>query len=105
MGIPKTVKTNNTLEVSETTKRKYFRSLMEQVHALRQAMEKSDFDSIREICHRVRGSASLFGLKELGEACRWMEEASIQKKIEQLVHGFQIIEVIVSQNAGPTEVA
>jgi len=91
------------LEVSETTKKRYFRNLQAQVYNLRQAMEKSDLGAVREICHRIRGSASLFGLKELGEACRAMEEASIQQKLEEVVESFQVIEVIVSQNAAPLD--
>lgn len=100
MAMPKR---DNILEVSETTKKRYFRNLQGQVYNLRQAMEKSDLEAVREICHRVRGSASLFGLKELGEACRSMEEASLQKKLEEVVESFQVIEVIVSQNAAPLE--
>lgn len=100
MAMPKR---DNVLEVSETTKKRYFRNLLDQIHNLRLAMERSDFDTVREICHRVRGSASLFGLKDLGDACRWMEEASVEKKLEQLVEGFQVIEVIVARNTGLQE--
>jgi len=93
----------NVLEVSETTKKRYFRNLMQQIHSLRLAMEKSDLETVREICHRVRGSASLFGLRDLGEACKSMEEASLAKKLEEIVQNFQVIEVIVSRHAGPME--
>jgi HPt (histidine-containing phosphotransfer) domain-containing protein len=96
-------KRNNVLEVSEATKKKYFRNLADQMRNLRLAMEKSDFEKIREISHRVLGSASLFGLKDLGEACRSMEQAAIEKNLEQIVEGFQVIEVIVARNSGLAE--
>jgi HPt (histidine-containing phosphotransfer) domain-containing protein len=91
------------LEVSETTKKRYFRSLVQQIHSLRLAMEKSDLETVREICHRVRGSANLFGLGDLGEACKTMEEASLAKRLVEIVQNFQVIEVIVSRHAGPME--
>lgn len=96
-------KKHNVLEISETTKKRYFRNLLEQVHSLRLAMEMSDLETVREICHRVRGSASLFGLRDLGDACKSMEEASLAKRMEELVEGFQVIEVIVARNAAPLE--
>lgn len=84
--------------VSETTKKKYLKNLREQIRSLRLAMEKSDANAAREICHRVRGSASLFGLKDLGEACRAMEESSVQGRFDRMVEDFQVIEVIVARN-------
>lgn len=84
--------------VSEATKKKYLKNLREQIRSLRLAMEKSDAGSAREICHRIRGSASLFGLKELGDACRTMEESSAQEKFDRMVENFQVIEVIVSRS-------
>jgi len=101
MALPKE---NQSLAVSEATRRRYFQNLVKQLADLREAMEKSDFDSVREICHRMRGSASLFGLKDLGAAGREMEEAAIGRKLEEMVSGFQVIEVIVNRNAYPAEV-
>lgn len=94
---------NNVLEVSEATKRRYMRNLGEQVKDLRSAMEKSDFKSIQEICHRVQGSASLFGLKDLGEACRSMEQAAQNENLDEIVQCFQVIEVLVARNSGLAE--
>lgn len=96
-------KKNNVLEVSEATKRRYLRNLAEQLRELRSAMEKSDFKVIREICHRVQGSASLFGLSDLGEACRSMEQAATDQKLDDIVQCFQVIEVIVARNSGLAE--
>jgi HPt (histidine-containing phosphotransfer) domain-containing protein len=100
MAMPKR---DNIVEVSETTKNRYFKNLSNQIHQLRLAMEKSDNESVREICHRVRGSASLFGLKELGDACRDVEEAILANNPERIVEGFQIIEVIVGRNLNSAE--
>lgn len=88
------------LEVSENTRKRYLQNLQSQMHDLRNAMERSDFREVREICHRVRGSAGLFGLKELGDACRSMEEAVMANQPEQIVESFQVIEVIVARHAG-----
>lgn len=96
-------KRENIIEVSETTKNRYFKNLSNQIHQLRLAMEKSDNEAVREICHRVRGSASLFGLKDLGEACRDVEEACVANNPEGIVEGFQVIEVIVGRNVNPAE--
>lgn len=96
-------KRNNVLEVSEATKRRYFRNLTEQMRELRLAMEKSDFKSIQEICHRVQGSASLFGLSDLGDACRSMERAALSQDLDEMVQCFQVIEVIVARNSGLVE--
>jgi HPt (histidine-containing phosphotransfer) domain-containing protein len=96
MALPRS---HNVVEVSEATKKRYLKNLAEQITNLRRAMEKSDFATVREICHRVRGSASLFGLRDLGDACRETEEACIQNKSEGIVQGFQVIEVIVSRNS------
>jgi len=96
MALPRN---HNVVEVSETTKKRYLKNLSEQIRNLRRAMEKSDFSTVREICHRVRGSASLFGLRDLGDACRETEEACIGEKPEAVVNGFQVIEVIVSRNS------
>ena len=90
-------------EISEATKARYFSSLASQIHQLRQAMERSDNKSVREICHRVRGSASLFGLKDLGVVCRDVEEACLAENPEAIVSGFQAIEVIVSRHLSPAE--
>ena len=87
------------VEISESTKRRYFINLHEQLQNLRHAMEKSDFSAVAEICHRVRGSANLFGLKDLGEACQEMEEAAVHQDPERMVEEFQVIEVIISRNA------
>jgi HPt (histidine-containing phosphotransfer) domain-containing protein len=100
MAMPKR---DNVVEVSETTRARYFSNLAKQLHLLRQAMERSDNDSVREICHRVRGSASLFGLKDLGDACRDVEEACLKGNAEAIVSGFQTIEVIVSRHLNPAE--
>jgi len=94
---------DNVVEVSETTRARYFTNLAKQLHLLRQAMERSDNDSVREICHRVRGSASLFGLKDLGDSCRDVEEACIAHNAEAVVSGFQAIEVIVNRHLHPAE--
>lgn len=96
-------KRNNVLEVSEATKRRYFRNLTEQLRDLRSAMEKSDFKTIQEICHRVQGSASLFGLNDLGDACRSMEQAAMDQNLDEIVQCFQVIEVIVARNSGLAE--
>lgn len=100
MALPRS---HNVVEVSEATKKRYLKNLSEQIQNLRRAMEKSDYETVREICHRVRGSASLFGLRDLGEACRATEEACIASKPERVVEGFQIIEVIVSRSIPPIE--
>lgn len=96
MALPRS---HNVVEVSETTKKRYLKNLAEQISNLRRAMEKSDFGTVREICHRIRGSASLFGLRDLGDACRETEEACIADKPQAVVEGFQVIEVIVSRNS------
>ncbi|MGZ3650296.1 MAG: Hpt domain-containing protein [Bdellovibrionota bacterium] len=94
---------DNVVEVSETTRARYMKNLSTQLHLLRQAMEKSENESVREICHRIRGSAGLFGLKELGDACRDVEEACLAKNAEAIVAGFQVIEVIMQRHAIPAE--
>jgi HPt (histidine-containing phosphotransfer) domain-containing protein len=88
------------LEISTTTRNRYLKNLVSQMDLLRSAMERSDLQAVREICHRVRGSAGLFGLKDLGDACRTMEEAAMANQPEQMVEAFQVIEVIVARNAG-----
>jgi HPt (histidine-containing phosphotransfer) domain-containing protein len=96
-------KRDNVVEVSETTKNRYFTNLAKQLGILRQAMERSDNESVREICHRVSGSASLFGLKDLGDACRDVEEAVLAHNAEAIVKGVQAIEVIASRHINPAE--
>ncbi len=98
-----TANRENFVEISENTKNRYFKNLHNQIHLLRLAMERSDNDAVREICHRLRGSASLFGMKDLGDACRNVEEACLGKDAERIVEGFQIIEVIVSRNVNSAE--
>jgi HPt (histidine-containing phosphotransfer) domain-containing protein len=93
----------NVVEISETTKARYFKNLQHQIHLLRLAMERSDNMAVSEICHRLRGSASLFGLKDLGDACRDLEEACETNNPEGIVEGFQVIEVIVGRNVIPAE--
>lgn len=100
MALPKS---NNVVEVSEATKKRYMNNLSAQLHQLRLAMEKSDYGTVREICHRVRGSASLFGLRDLGDACRSTEEACMEEKPERVVEGVQIIEVIASRHSLPLQ--
>lgn len=96
-----TARNDNVMEVSDTTKARYLKNLGTQLELLRTAMEKSENDAVREICHRVRGSAGLFGLKELGDACRDVEEACLAKNSEAIVSGFQAIEVILKRHLGP----
>lgn len=98
MALPKR---EHLVEVSEKTKRRYLTGLHGQLQDLRQAMERSDFEQVREICHRISGSAGLFGLRDLGEACRATEAACLNGQAEQVVEGFQVIEVIVARNVSP----
>ena len=98
MALPKR---DHLVEVSEKTKRRYLQGLHSQLHELRLAMEKSDFTHVREICHRIQGSAGLFGLQDLGDACRATEAACLNNEPEKVVEGFQIIEVIVARNVAP----
>ncbi|MGZ3694766.1 MAG: Hpt domain-containing protein [Bdellovibrionota bacterium] len=92
------------IEISGSTRSKYLKNLKIQLESLRSAMEKTDHKSIREICHRIQGSAGLFGFKDLGLACRAMEEASIANQAEQMVEAFQVIEVIISRHEeGPMD--
>lgn len=95
---------DNLIKISETTKTRYMQKLGEQVHELRAAMERSDFLTVREICHRVRGSANLFGLKDLGIACRDVEEACIANRPEAIVNGFQVIEVMIGRHLDSAEI-
>jgi HPt (histidine-containing phosphotransfer) domain-containing protein len=90
--------------ISESTKQKYLDGLLEQIHHLRLAMERSEYQSVREICHRIRGSAPLYGLADLGEACGEVEKACLSLDLpESIVAGFQVIEVIVHRNLLPAE--
>lgn len=97
MALPKR---NNLVEVSEGTRKRYFDNLQNQVHQLRNEMERSNFTAVKEICHRLSGSAGLFGLQDLGDACRVMEEAAMAKQAEKMVEAFQVIEIIVNRNVG-----
>lgn len=97
MALPKR---ENIGDISESTRARYLHGLQNQLGQLRNAMERSDFSTVREICHRVRGSAGLFGMKDLGDACRTMEEACMANRPEQIVEAFQVIEVIVGRKTG-----
>lgn len=84
--------------VSESTKQRYLQGLASQIRLLRQAMERSDVNSVREICHQVRGSAGLFGLKDLGDACLSMEKAALERNLSRLVGEFQVVEAVLARN-------
>lgn len=101
MALPKR---EYSMAISEATRSRYIQNLQAQVQMLRNAMEKSDFEEVRAICHRVQGSAGLFGMKDLGEACRAMEEAAIANLPTQVVEAFQVIEVILARKVeGPID--
>jgi hypothetical protein len=51
----------------------------------------------------VQGSSSLFGLGDLGDACRSMEQAAADENLDEIVQCFQVIEVIVARNSGLAE--
>lgn len=72
------------LKISPHSLARYREILTRQLGDLERAMDARDFEQIREICHRVRGSAGLFGATELGLACKDAENAAIQKNDTEL---------------------
>lgn len=45
-----------------------------EVHLLKEALEKSEFDKIRELAHKLRGSAGSYGFDQLSEIGQVIEE-------------------------------
>ena len=86
------------MEISEATKQRYFQNLLSQLQLMRTAMERSDNKALQEACHRVRGSAALFGLRDLGEACGLLESACLEGHSDVIVAGFQVLEIIARRH-------
>ncbi len=61
---------------TEKTMAAYRLILDKQITGLWRAMELTEFDRALEICHKIKGSAALFGYADLGEACREAEGIS-----------------------------
>lgn len=43
------------------------------------ALKNNDFEKVKQITHKIRGSAGLYGLMELSNIAKEMEEKSLEK--------------------------
>ncbi len=55
---------------------RYFKSREEDLTKLDRAVEKKDFETMRQIGHKVSGNAAGYGLSHLGELAKELEMAS-----------------------------
>ena len=78
----------------DKTKSDYFLHLPEEIHELRNAMEKVAFDDAAKLASRIRRHAMNFGVGDLASACRWLEEICKRKSLDELLNAYQVLEVI-----------
>ena len=55
---------------------RYLRNREEDMLKIQTALEKKDFDTLRQIGHKMAGNASGYGLLELGDMAKKLEHAA-----------------------------
>lgn len=64
--------------ISAQAYNKYMQTLANQICSLSKAADGGDLPTIREICHRIKGSAAIFDLIKIGKICALAEKAAIR---------------------------
>ncbi len=62
---------------------KYFETREEDLSIVKKAMNESDFQTIKKIGHRVKGSAKSYGFEEIGELSHKLEVAAENSDLDQ----------------------
>jgi two-component system, sensor histidine kinase and response regulator len=60
----------------------YFKSREEDLVSLKHAIKEDNFDTIKRIGHRIKGSAKSYGFAEVGELSAQLEDSAVQKDIK-----------------------
>ncbi len=61
---------------------RYLRNREEDLLKIETALEKKDFETLRQIGHKMFGNASGYGLLELGEMAKKLETAASERKYD-----------------------
>ncbi len=79
----------------------YLGQVKEYTEAIGTALEKADFEAIRDIGHRMKGSGKNFGFDAISEMGKSLEQAAkeknrdeIQKKLKELIRYIEVVEVV-----------
>lgn len=70
----------------------YLENRRKEIPQLKEALEKQDFEQIRTLAHRMKGSGGGYGFDEITEIGRAMEEAAKQRDGEKILQGIQRLE-------------
>jgi len=62
---------------------RYLRNREEDMIKIQKALEKKDFESLRQIGHKLAGNASGYGLLDLGEMARVLEIAAGDRQYDK----------------------
>jgi HPt (histidine-containing phosphotransfer) domain-containing protein len=62
---------------------RYLRNREEDMLKMQTALEKKDFETLRQIGHKVAGNASGYGLLDLGEMARTLEQAAEARQYDK----------------------
>jgi HPt (histidine-containing phosphotransfer) domain-containing protein len=79
----------------------YLGQVKEYTGVIDTALEKADFEAIRDIGHRMKGSGKNFGFDAISEMGKSLEQAAkeknrdeIQKKLKELIRYIEVVEVV-----------
>lgn len=62
---------------------RYLRNREEDMQKIQTALEKKDFETLRQIGHKLAGNAAGYGLLDLGEMARELERAAGDRQYEK----------------------
>ncbi len=83
--------------LSLAAREKYIMTLSRQLLLLSGAAKRYDIPLVRDICHRIRGSAGMFGLDSIGDICAAAESAAILKHYDHVLSIVESLKVNTEQ--------
>lgn len=75
----------------------YFKVRDQDLELVRKALSTRDFESIKSIGHRIKGSARSYGFEEVGRLSQKLEDAALQDNLEQCNQIVDEIEKIITE--------
>ncbi len=75
---------------------RYLQSRREDVKRFRAALAIQDFESLRNLAHKIVGNASSYGLLPLGEIARRLENYARDSELESCEREVQALEAYIS---------
>lgn len=76
---------------------RYLRNREEDMLKIQTALEKKDFESLRQIGHKLAGNASGYGLLGLGEMARNLEVLATERQYEKCRNVFSQMKAYLAE--------